>query len=238
MKYLLALAMLLGVLSSSASADIVLSEDFSYGDGDLTTVSGSLWANHSGTGNPVQVNSGAVVLEHGGGSREDVNRGLGAVMGSGDIWRFEFDVTVSGTGDATDTYFAHFKDDATGFNARAFVAAPVSGGDFTFGISEGSSVDTTFATDFSYDTTYRLFAEYNFDTGLSAMWIDDPSTTIFSTNADIGQGMTSMAFRQAGGNTTMTIDNLVVTAVPEPSSFALLSLFGMGMVGYRRRRAA
>lgn len=217
------------------NAAIILTDDFSYSDGNL--VDSGNWSNHSGTGSLVQVLSGEVILAQGGGSREDVNRSLGVTMSAGDIFRYEFDVTVTGTVAASNVYFAHFKDSGTGFNARAFVAAPVDGGDFTFGIADTTGTpDATFTSDFSYGTTYRLFGEYNFDTGLSALWINDPSTKIFSENADVGQAMEAFAFRQAGGNTGMVIDNLVITAVPEPGSFAVLGIITASGVAARFRR--
>jgi len=46
-----------------------------------------------------------------------------------------------------------------------------------------------------------------------------------------------MAFRQAGGNTSMIIDNLVVTAVPEPTAAGLLALTGIAGLAFRRRRS-
>lgn len=219
----------------AVNASILVTDDFSYADGNLT--SSVNWTAHSGAGAmPVQVAGGEVILAQGAGSREDVNRGLGAVMGAGSIFRYEFDVTVTGTTAATNVYFAHFKDATTGFNARAFVAVPVAGGDFTFGIGEGSTLDTTFASDFSFGTRYRLFAEYNYNTGLSSMWINDPSTIISSTTADIGQPMEAFALRQAGGNTGMIIDNLVVSVVPEPGTLAVLGFAAIAGLAVRRRR--
>jgi hypothetical protein len=231
-----------GLLTAPASAEIIFSDDFSYPDGNLTDTAN--WAAHSGAGaKAIQVAGGEITLEQSAGSGEDVSRLLGRTMSAGEIFRFSFDITVNGTGPANTTYFAHFKDDGTGFNARTFVAAPSAGGDFTFGIGEtsGSTPDSLFSTDFSYGTTYRLFAQYDYDAGLSTMWIDDPSTTISSTSVDAMQGMSAMAFRQSTGNTTMVIDNLVVesiSAVPEPGSFAVLGLAAAGLVVRRRRKLA
>lgn len=221
----------------SVHADVVLTDNFDYPDGDLVGNGG--WANHSGTGEFVQVASGAIQLVQGSGSREDVNVAIGATMGAGDVWRYEFDVTVSGTGAATNTYFAHFKDSGSGFNARMFVAAPVAGGDFTFALAEqsGSTPTGTFSNDFVYGQTYRVFAEYNFDLGVSQMWVDSKANGIIaSTDADIAQPMEAFAFRQAGGNTSMVIDNLVITAVPEPSALAALGAVSCLLVGAGRRR--
>lgn len=235
----LALASLAMVFTTigSAHADIVLTDNFDYPDGNLVGNGG--WANHSGSGNFVQVSSGTILLEQGSGSREDVNVAIGATMGAGDVWRFEFDVTVSGAAAATNTYFAHFKDSGSGFNTRMFVAAPVAGGDFTFALAEqsGSTPTGIFSNDFVYGQTYRVFAEYNFDLGVSQMWVDSKANGIIaSTDADIAQPMEAFAFRQAGGNTSMVIDNLVITAVPEPSALAALGAVSCLLVGAGRRR--
>lgn len=224
------------------SADtILLNETFTYPNGNLTSNAG--WVAHSGSGSSaVQVSSGAIILAQGAGSREDVNYDLGQTMAAGDIWRFEFDVAVNGTANATNTYFAHFKDAGTGtlFNSRLFVAAPTSGGNFTFGIDEnsGTTPGAVFNQAFNFGTTYRVFAEYNFDLGVTELWVGSKANgVITSTVADIAQPMRAMAFRQAGGNTSMVIDNLVVTAVPEPTAAGLLALTGVAGLAFRRRRS-
>jgi hypothetical protein len=68
-------------------------------------------------------------------------------------------------------------------------------------------------------------------------------TSITATDGTTALPINAMSFRQAGGNTTMTIDNLVVSrdisAVPEPTSLALLSVAGFAglAANYRRRKA-
>lgn len=235
----IALAAALG-LAGAAHGQLLYQADFNapaFSDGDLVGQDG--WANHSGSGEFIQVSNvatdGFITLNQGGGSREDANIDLGATMGAGSIWSASFDVTVlSGS---SSVYIAHFKDGGFGFNARVFLADPVDGGDFTFGISDtSSSPDTTFSSDFSFNTTYRPTVTYNFDTGISSLTVGTESVS--SINADIGQSMTSFAFRQAGGSFVSNIDNLEVSAVPEPSAYALLAgLLGLGYVMVRRRRA-
>lgn len=204
-----------------------------YSDGNLVGQDG--WANHSGSGSFIQVSNtasdGFITLENGSGSREDANIDLGDTMEAGDIWSASFDITVSDfSGDA---YFAHFKDDGTGFNGRIFLVDAVDGGDFNFGISEGSSSEANFASDFTFGTTYRPTVTYNFDTGLSTLTIG--SDSISSVNADIGEDISQFAFRQAGGTLNATIDNL--TVVPEPSAAGILALTAAGFLGLRRRRS-
>lgn len=245
MKRALAFFMGLAVLSigSMASADIVLYEtDFEdppFSVGDLVGQDG--WANHSGSGSLIQVVSGqAVELVHGSGSREDASVALGQTAVAGTVFGFEFDVTVNGEGgaDAQTTYFAHFKDAGTGFNSRIFVTAPnTASNNFTFGIGEtsSSSIADTFSTDFTYGTTYRLSGNYDFDTGISTLSVDGGAAINSSSQADPGEDLGFWAFRQAGGNTTLQIDNLIVTSnVPEPGTLSVLAL--LGVAGLMRRR--
>ena len=230
---------LLTLAVASANADILYEADFEdppFTIGNLSGQDG--WTDHSGTGTPVQVISGqAVELMMGTGSREDVNVGLGQTMGAGDIWQFAFDVTVSGSGEADTTYFAHFRDDGTGFNARVFVTGPNTGGnDFTFGIGESSSVADQFLEDFVYGREYRVTAAYNFDTGISSLSIDGNAPIFSSSAPDPGENIQTFAFRQAGGNTSMVIDNLVVQQIPEPGSMAVFGAAIAGLALIRRRK--
>ncbi len=238
MKYAAAMcAAALALTAGTANAGGVLfADDFdAYTDGNLVPQGG--WANHSGTGNLIQVNSGQIMLEHGSGSREDVNHSLGATMGAGSIWTASFDVIVGGSSGvvAETSYFAHFRDAGFGFNSRIFVTAANASGDFTFGIGETSSSTPadTYGTDFSYGTSYRVTASYNFDTGISELTIGGFGSILSTSQADPGEDISTFAFRQAGGNTTQTIDNLVI--VPAPTTLAMLGLGMLSGVSRRRR---
>ena len=178
------------------------------------------WVNHSGTGSLIQVIAGqAVQVVHGGGSREDASVDLGATMVAGAVFEFSFDIVVNGTADATTSYFAHFKDAGTGFNSRIFVTAPnTATNNFTFAIGETSSSTpaAAFATDFNYGQSYTLSGSYTFDTGISTLSVDGGTAIDSTTQADPGEDLQFFAFRQSGGNTSMDIDNLLVTANPLP----------------------
>ena len=210
------------ILASTVSAQVTLYQtDFEnppFSVGDLVGQDG--WVNHSGSGSLIQVIAGqAAQLVQGGGSREDASVALGATMVAGAVFEFSFDVIVNGTAPATMIYFAHFKDAGTGFNARIFVAPPnVGTNDFTFAIGETSSTTpaATFATDFSFGQSYTLSGSYSFDTGISTLSVDGGTAIDSTIQADPGQGMLAFAFRQSGGNTSMDIDNLLVTANPLP----------------------
>ena len=172
------------------------------------------WINQSGSGSFLQVIPGqAVETVHGGGSREDARVDLGQTAVAGTIFKYEFDVTVNGTVDATTTYFTHFQDGGTGFNSRVFVTAPnVATNNFTFAIGETSSSTPAaiFATDFNYGQTYRLSGSYSFDTGISTLTVDGGAAINSTSQADPGEDLGFWALRQSGGNTSQVIDNLIV----------------------------
>lgn len=224
-------------------ATVFYNETFSYSDGVLTSASGGLWAAHSGTNSyPVTVSSGTISLVQGSGTREDVHRSTGTAMGLGDTWYAGFDVTVSGGN--TTVYFAHFLLGTSYFGSRVFVTTPPGGsGDFTFGIGGATSPHAVWPVALSYNTTYRLVVSYDYDTGAGYLWVNpaqqsDPS--IYTTNY-IANAFTAFAFRQASGNSTQVIDNLVVgtsfiEVVPEPATAALAALCGLGVVLFRRRK--
>ncbi|MGJ8677285.1 MAG: hypothetical protein ACSHX0_07190 [Akkermansiaceae bacterium] len=231
-KLVAVLAVHLLITAIAHASSILLTEDFSYADGGLAA--NSSWSAHSANGvNSVQVSAGKITLDDSG---EDVSLAIGSTMSTGDIWKLSFELVVSSMRSGN-TYFAHFKTGGNGYNARVFGLAPVGGGDFTFGIGETTnSAEGAFATDFSFNQTYTLHAIYDYDTGLSSLTVDGVAGSISSTNADVGQSIQQMAFRQGTNGGTYIIDNAIVTAVPEPSVMLLLITFSAFLLCCRQRR--
>ncbi|HOQ04832.1 MAG TPA: PEP-CTERM sorting domain-containing protein [Anaerohalosphaeraceae bacterium] len=219
-------------------AAILMSDNFdSYTNGNLVGQGG--WAAHSGAGNaPVQVVNGTVKLITQSTSAEDVNKSVGATMGSGDIWYAGLDVIVGSASTGKD-YFAHFLQGTSNFAARVGVDM-ASGGKFAFGLF-GVSAYPGALTGYVYDVeqTYRVVTSYNFTTGLCTMWVN--GTEVLTQNWYTSNANTAYAFRQGtSGSLRLTVDNLVVAttyaeaAVPEPATMALLGLGGLLAVVRRK----
>jgi hypothetical protein len=244
------------VAASSATADLIVRDTFSYADGSLTGKTpeiGGTWTNHSGTAGQTQVVSGQASLVQTQGEDNNTAFDTGAI-GAGDVIYSGFDLTVPTQANAPATgYFAHFKDAGNFFGSRVFITTPTTSG-YRLGISGNSTLSAaeTWATDLAFDTTYRVVTSYNYDTGATRMWIDpadESSTSIAADEGFSGDEFLSYAFRQFGtaaaGTSTQRIDNLQVATtfdeasivVPEPATVALTLLAGLGAVGFRRRRS-
>src|ERR1051325_182455 len=124
----LLLAALLGCgIFSPLQASIVLSESFTYPDGDISTAPGSPWTVHSGT-TPANISSN--MLRINGGNSADVNALLAGgpyLSNSPAVLYASFIMQVVSQPGGAGAYFAHFKDTntgaATGFGGRVWVSA-------------------------------------------------------------------------------------------------------------------
>jgi hypothetical protein len=207
----------LGLIAAAvvpAGASSLLSETFTYANGNITTTSGGNWTAHSGAGSvPVQVTGGQAVLVQGAGSREDVNRTFAAQGTTGKTYAC-FQVTVPNPGAAVVTsYFAHFKDSGTSnFAGRVFVVA--SGSTFTFALASTSGTPVaTWATALTFGVQYTVAVSYDAANGTAKLWVNptsEGSTSITDATGATGTNVSSFALRQTTGNTSQSVDNLQV----------------------------
>ena len=107
---------------AGAHAEVLFSDNFTYPDGPLVTIAGARWSTHSGTAGQVEIVSGAIGLTQS--KSEDVSAMLAgqpylassnAVLYARCVVSFQSLPKGPNGG-----YFAHFKDDATGFRGRVF----------------------------------------------------------------------------------------------------------------------
>ena len=214
-KKVLVLGAAVLAVTSTAGAQVLVCEDFSYPDGSLVPNGG--WANHSGTVGDMLVSGGQVVVQHGAPS-EDANISFAPVPG---VLYYGLDFSVDDLGAPYTAggdyeYFAHFR---TGFDfsARFDIVAPTGAGDFTVGISSDSSTaDTIWGADLTYGTTYRAIVSYDQDANIAELWIDaavstDPSI-VGADQPDPGDSVVSFALRQSDSseNETVRVDNVTV----------------------------
>lgn len=223
--------------SGYANAGILLTESFSYADGDLVGNGG--WVNHNGTESFIQVSSGAAVLQHGSGSRENANTSFAAQSSGVLTAAFDLTVNASATIGGNDfEYFAHFypSDDEFNFRSRTDVVAPNSGGDYTLGIATFSSTaEVTLPTDFSFGVVVPVSFTFDLDEGTSSLTAG--GNTVNTTVVSLGQVIDAFALRQSnsGNDETLTVDNLVISHVPEPASLVLMFAGLLSIAATRRR---
>jgi hypothetical protein len=232
-------------LAVPASAATVLTDDFTYTDGDLATANAD-WVVHSGTGGEIQVAGNAIEItqDSGTGLTKDHHKLFdgGASFTSG-VVTATFDIVVTAPGAMTGTdfeYFAHFwqTTNPNNFRSRTDLVAPgTAGGDYSIGIATiNSTAEFTLAdiVGFNFGETVAVEITFDIDAGTSTMTAGGQTlnTLVVST----GQNIDAFAFRQSSSSSdeTVTVDNLVVSHVPEPASIALMMLGGVAM-GMRRR---
>jgi hypothetical protein len=209
------------LISSMSFGQVILTDDFSYADGSLITVSSGDWVNFSGTSGTLLVASGQAVVKEDNSATEDAKRDFSSISGS--IY-YGIDFTVDDLGSpypntGTDfEYFVMFSDGGTSnFRGRIDVVPPSGAGDFSVGIStQSGSSDATWPTDLTYGVIYRATVKYDQDTNQAQLWINASSsgdTSILGNDGtDPGLTITAFCFRQSDSdaNETVRVDNLIV----------------------------
>lgn len=236
MKIPLLFAASVFMASSTLSQGVtLLTETFTYPNGNLVGQGG--WTAHSGAGAAaIQVTGGQAVFAHGTGSREDANVTFAAQTIDIVVAIFDFSVSSgSAITNADNEYFAHLGTGATTFLSRIDIVAPTSTGNYTVGIAgTGGAAEAVYATDLLFGTTYTARLAFNLGTGVSSLSING-GPTILGTSVSTGATIDAFYLRQSDSaqDETITIDNLEIQSVPEPT----ISLLGaLGVLGLLRRR--
>jgi len=205
---------------------VSLEENFDYGAtaGDLTTISGGTWANHSGASNELQYATtslemtgypttdvgGAIMIDAGG--SEDVNTSISAPVTSGTMYASTL-INLTAVGDGT--YFFHFMDDSYGYSARVGAKTDGNGG-VLFGIGATSSTLTYGTTSYDLNTTYLLVSSYNIDNGVANLYVltsapaTEPETPEATNTGDAGKSIERIGVRQGYGGPSATLDGIRV----------------------------
>ncbi len=227
--------LLLSLLCAAANGAVVLTDDFSYTAGSLVGATGSPWVTHSGTAGQADVSSG--VLNLNATDTEDVSAALSGQPYSTGVLSATFDVKFTALPSPGGSYLAHFKPtSASSFRAdlTAFTTG-ASAGFFRLGISNDGGVTVPVAVDLSLNSIYSVVMTWDLNTNRSSLSING-GTAVIDTDPASSIAVYAFAFRQNSGIGTLTVDNLVVTAVPETSAALIGSLGVLGLL--RRRRSA
>jgi hypothetical protein len=248
-RFLLSSLLCLSWCSIGLSA-ILYSESFAYPDGTPP----SPWVLTSGTGGQT-ISSGALAMAASGtgAGTGDYSRPFTAVTSGTVFGGFDVVLTSAPT-DTGDNYFAHFVGQtATTFASRVFFNLNAGVTNFAFSESTQPATQTLTSTPVNLNQTYRVVVGYDLGTGTSSFWlnptVDGESALLVDATGNNATSLTGFSFRlQNTSDGNKTIDNLIVattfaeaaniTAVPEPTSIALVSLVGGSglFAAYRKRR--
>jgi disulfide bond formation protein DsbB len=171
---------LVAMATAPAFAAVLMSEGFSYANGNLVPNGG--WANFSGAATDVQVVAGRAV---GSGPNANDDHRLFAAQPTTSKTYACFEVMIPAVAAAPKPiYFAMLKDAGTSiFVSRVYVLALSSGG-WTFGISHTSTSATAGVTPWtaalSYDVSYRVVINYDPVAKSSTLWVN-PSNELSSS---------------------------------------------------------
>jgi hypothetical protein len=192
--------------------------------------------------NPIAVAGGIVPLANNG---QDVRRAFSPItISQAPGMRLQADINVTAAQTNGD-YFMHLGNDNTSeFYARVYARSITPG---FFQMAMGTSSGTTgliWGADLNLNQSYTVMAQYNFVTGATndtgSLFVDGAAYVNALTIGTDATSIASVHLRQGSASNapTLSVDNISVTAVPEPSSLAVLGLIGASGVYARRRRAA
>jgi endonuclease/exonuclease/phosphatase family metal-dependent hydrolase len=207
------------LLSATLSgAALLLNEPFAYSDGPLVTVSGGVWAHHSGSAGEVMVQSGRVFLSEA--NTEDVNASLAgqpyAPSGTTNVFYASFTVKFTSLPSSGGAYFAHFKDSSSGYRARIWALTSGAGtGKFRLGISStsGSAISATSPVDLNPNQDYTIVTRLVNNNSVATLWINPAAESDPSISTSDGVStitVVSYALRENTGEGALNIDNLRV----------------------------
>lgn len=240
-------------LAGQATAAVIVSDDFNYANGNLTTVSTGAWVAFSGGGTlPVQVGSGSVTVANvvSGASGEDLRLGLGTGFTTGVLYYSALITPLSAPTTANgDYFFSGYSSAPTGggFFGRLFLSTTATG--FTFSLSNGGTTPTDWTSDLTINTEYLVILRLDVAARTATMGVFDPSSapsldsqlTIAGGTASGTTGaIDSIALRQGSGSGGFSnriggvmVSNSITEVIPEPSSAVLGAI---GLLGLLRRR--
>jgi hypothetical protein len=255
----------LALAGATATHAQLLTDSFSYSNGDITTVSSGNWVAYSAGTTKLNVSNGAAIINQSDttGNKEDVSRAIGTTFSTtaNTVAYVGFDATWSALpSNSNGSYFAVFS--ASPLNTSTFfgrIGADLDGaasGKFRITVANANwSTGNTaeFQQDLSLNTTYHVVVRYDLVAKQTTLWVNpasSASTSVTATDTVANQvDITAFNLRQGVSSTTgapgvIAIDNLAigtdfngVNPVPEPGAYAALFAGGLATFALLRRRA-
>lgn len=160
------------------------------------------------------------------------------------------DINVASITGSTGDYFIHLGDGSTSlFYARTYIRA--SGGGYQLAVGSSSGAATFGSTVLDLNTNYTILVRFDLNSGTAndsgALFVNPttedgsgntPYVAVTTVGTDPTNPISSVSLRQGSSSNltalSMTVDNIVVSAVPEPTTIAA-GLAAMGLIGRRRR---
>ena len=256
----------LALAGATATQAQLLTDSFSYSDGDITTVSGGNWVAYGpDTTTKFQVSNGAAIINQGDttSGRQDVSQAIGGTFSTtgNTVAYVGFDATWSALPTNTDgSYFAVFSN-STSSTTSLFgrIGADIDGaaaGKFRITVANANwsiANSMEFQQDLSLNTTYHVVVRYDLIAKQTTLWVNPASSASTSVTATDAVGtqadLTAFDLREGVSGTTgapgvIALDNLAigtsfsqVSPVPEPSAYAAIFAGGLATFALLRRRA-
>ncbi len=247
---------LTAALAVQASAQtVVFSNNFAtgYTNGNLVGQNG--WTlTGSATNNPLQITNSRAVI---GTSGQDAWNAFSTVLTNADYVGGYALTKISlslDSAQATGDYFFHLSsptNTTTAFYQRLYARSTNTG--FQLGISASSTnlgnLASYGSTILSFSNTYTAVLKWNFVAGgfndTFSLYVDpvgdlatNPvyATATFATNEPTNLAAANFRQGSAANAPVVRVDSITVEIVPEPSTFAMLGLAGLGFAGYMLRR--
>lgn len=253
----------LAVIALSASATVLVSDDFSYSNGSLVTNSNENWTAMSTTkSNPIQVVNGVVTgITNTEGNPQKIRRNFSASTTGMVYARMSLQVTAYPSesyddGSVRNVYGLMLgpSDSTLNSTGRGIVwfASPENwiSGYFRLGLSNASSQTPDYTENLAIGDWYDVILATSTVDNTSKLWVgnlstfseDTPTLTCTTVPSSI-KAISSIRIIQnydVGTNST-NLDNLVVgdsfsSVVPEPSSLLALVTGAVGLIGFETRR--
>jgi hypothetical protein len=197
MKRIATLLALLALSAAPAFATVLLSDSFTYPNGDLGV--NAPWSVYSGTPpTDIQVNAGRVIINH---SNAPDDHALFPVQSTSTKTYACFDVIVPNPGGAPKpVYFFELKDNAAS-NLVSRVYVLTSGAGFVFGISHSTTSATAGVTPWSstltYGTKYNVAVNYDPVNMSSTLWVN-PASELSPSVTDVNAAIAALAVQGVG----------------------------------------